>query len=73
MSIETAAGDREWLKGRRGLMAGLVVAGGARHVGVANFPLGLLRRAVALEIVPIACIQVEHHVFLGQDRLLELE
>jgi 2,5-diketo-D-gluconate reductase B len=43
----------------------------ARVVGVANFPLGLLRRAVEAEIAPIACLQVEHHVFLSQARLLE--
>ncbi|MBX9700564.1 MAG: aldo/keto reductase [Acetobacteraceae bacterium] len=43
----------------------------ARHVGVANFPAGMLRRAVETEIVPIACVQVEHHVFLSQRRLLD--
>jgi len=43
----------------------------ARAVGVANFPLGLLRQAVEAGIVPIACLQVEHHVYLGQQRLLD--
>ena len=43
----------------------------ARAAGVANFPLGLLRRAVDAAIVPIACLQVEHHVYLSQQRLLE--
>lgn len=43
----------------------------ARAVGVANFPPGLLRRAVEAGIAPIACLQVEHHVYLGQPRLLE--
>jgi 2,5-diketo-D-gluconate reductase B len=43
----------------------------ARAVGMANFPPGLLRRAVEVELVPIACLQVEHHVFLGQRRLLD--
>jgi 2,5-diketo-D-gluconate reductase B len=38
---------------------------------VANFPPGLLRRAVEMAIAPLACLQVEHHVFLGQQRLLE--
>lgn len=42
----------------------------ARAVGVANFPLGLLRRAVEAKIAPLACLQVEHHVFLDQSRLL---
>jgi 2,5-diketo-D-gluconate reductase B len=43
----------------------------ARAVGVANFPPGLLRRAVEAEIAPIACLQVEHHVFLSQRRLVD--
>ncbi len=51
--------------------AALREQGLARAVGVANFPLGLLRRAVAAEIVPIACLQVEHHVYLDQQRLLD--
>ncbi len=52
-------------------LARLREEGLARAVGVANFPLGLLRRAVEAEIAPIACLQVEHHVYLGQDRLLD--
>jgi 2,5-diketo-D-gluconate reductase B len=52
-------------------LARLREEGLARAVGVANFPLGLLRRAVEAEIAPIACLQVEHHVFLSQARLLE--
>jgi 2,5-diketo-D-gluconate reductase B len=52
-------------------LARLREEGLARAVGVANFPPGLLRQAVELDIVPIACLQVEHHVFLGQQRLLE--
>ncbi len=51
--------------------AGLLAAGRARAVGVANFPAGLLRRAVEAAIVPLACVQVEHHVYLDQRRLLE--
>lgn len=42
----------------------------ARAIGVANFPPGLLRRA--LELAPLACLQVEHHVYLGQQRLRAL-
>jgi 2,5-diketo-D-gluconate reductase B len=42
----------------------------ARHVGVSNFPAGMLERA--LEHAPLLCDQVEYHPFLGQDRLLEL-
>ncbi len=52
-------------------LARLREEGLARAVGVANFPLGLLRRAVEAEIAPIACLQVEHHVFLSQRRLLD--
>jgi 2,5-diketo-D-gluconate reductase B len=52
-------------------MARLREEGVARAVGVANFPPGLLRRAVEMAIAPLACLQVEHHVFLGQQRLLE--
>ena len=42
----------------------------ARHVGVSNFPAGMLERA--LEHAPLLCDQVEYHPFLGQDRLLKL-
>jgi 2,5-diketo-D-gluconate reductase B len=52
-------------------LARLREEGLARAVGVANFPPGLLRQAVELDIVPIACLQVEHHVYLGQQRLLD--
>jgi 2,5-diketo-D-gluconate reductase B len=42
----------------------------ARHVGVSNFPAGMLGRA--LEVAPLLCDQVEFHPFLRQERLLEL-
>jgi 2,5-diketo-D-gluconate reductase B len=42
----------------------------ARHVGVSNFPAGLLGRALAH--AQLLCDQVEYHPFLGQERLLEL-
>lgn len=51
-------------------LARLREEGVARAVGVANFPLGLLRQAVEAELAPIACLQVEHHVYLDQRRLL---
>lgn len=41
----------------------------ARAIGVCNFPPGLFRRALATG-APIACLQVEHHVYLSQERLL---
>src|SRR4051794_7663168 len=44
--------------------------GKARHVGVSNFPAGLLGRA--LEVAPLLCDQVEFHPFLDQARLLKL-
>jgi 2,5-diketo-D-gluconate reductase B len=44
----------------------------ARAVGVSNFPPGLLRRALDLDIVPLACLQVEHHVMLDQSKLLAI-
>ena len=50
-------------------LARLQADGLARHVGVANFPAGMMRRAVESGIVRLACVQVEHHVFLSQQRL----
>ena len=44
--------------------------GKARAIGVANFPLALLRRTVEELGVPVACNQVEYHVLLGQSALL---
>jgi 2,5-diketo-D-gluconate reductase B len=41
-----------------------------RHIGVSNFPAGLL--AQALELAPLFCNQVEYHPLLDQSRLLEL-
>jgi 2,5-diketo-D-gluconate reductase B len=44
--------------------------GKIRHLGVSNFPAGMLARA--LEIAPLLADQVEYHPFLAQDALLEL-
>jgi 2,5-diketo-D-gluconate reductase B len=44
--------------------------GRTKHIGVSNFPAGLLRQA--LELAPVACNQVEYHPFLDQSRLLDL-
>lgn len=44
--------------------------GRIRHLGVSNFPAGMLERA--LELAPILCDQVEYHPTLGQERLLAL-
>lgn len=45
--------------------------GKARHIGVANFPLGLLRRVVEELGAPLSAIQVEYHVLLDQQPLLD--
>ena len=44
--------------------------GHARAIGVSNFPVALLRRAVEEVGAPIACNQVEYHVLLGQGPVL---
>jgi 2,5-diketo-D-gluconate reductase B len=41
-----------------------------RHVGVSNFPAGMLSRA--LDVLPLFADQVEYHPFLAQDALLGL-
>ncbi|GGJ98120.1 aldo/keto reductase [Pseudomonas matsuisoli] len=52
-------------------LAALKEEGKARHIGVANFPLALLRQTVEeFGIVP-AALQVEYHVLLGQRALLD--
>ncbi|MGS1032932.1 aldo/keto reductase [Burkholderia glumae] len=45
--------------------------GYARNIGVANFPLPLLRQVVVEMGAPIAAHQVEYHVTLGQSKLLQ--
>ena len=45
-------------------------AGRVRHIGVSNFPAGLLDEA--LEHAPLICDQVEYHPYLGQPELLAL-
>jgi 2,5-diketo-D-gluconate reductase B len=44
--------------------------GGTRAIGVCNFNLSMLRRVVQDMRVPLASVQVEHHPFLAQSRLL---
>ena len=52
-------------------MVGLREAGKTKLIGVSNFPPALVRRALA--VVPdLACDQVEHHVYLGQQTLRAL-
>jgi 2,5-diketo-D-gluconate reductase B len=45
-------------------------AGRVRHLGVANFPSGLLREA--LEHAPLICNPVEYHPYLAQPQVLEV-
>ncbi len=45
--------------------------GKARAIGVSNFPVALLRRAVEEVQAPIACNQFEYHVLLGQSSLVD--
>lgn len=42
-----------------------------RAIGVSNFPVALMRRAVEELGAPIACNQVEYHVLLDQSRVLD--
>lgn len=44
--------------------------GRARAIGVANFPVALMRQAVEEIGAPIACNQVEYHVLHGQSAVL---
>lgn len=43
----------------------------ARHVGVSNFPAGMLEEAVARADGPLACNQCEYHPELDQSRVIE--
>ncbi|GLH32018.1 aldo/keto reductase [Pseudomonas sp. TWI672] len=45
--------------------------GKVRSIGVANFPLGLLRQVIETLGAPLAAIQVEYHVLLSQQPLLD--
>ena len=45
--------------------------GKARCIGVANFPLGLLRQVIEQLGAPLSAIQVEYHVLLDQKPLLD--
>ncbi len=51
-------------------MMRLRAEGRTRAIGVSNFPVALLRRAVEEIGAPIACNQVEYHVLLDQSAVL---
>jgi len=42
----------------------------ARHIGVSNFPVALLKRALEEIQAPLACNQFEYHVLLDQRKLV---
>ncbi len=52
------------------MLTGAMAAGKTRRIGVANFPLSLLRMAVEDLRAPIFCNQVEYHVLLDQTPIL---
>jgi 2,5-diketo-D-gluconate reductase B len=52
-----------------GALVGLRDDGLILHLGVSNFPAGLLREA--LTVAPVFADQVEFHPFLGQDELVD--
>ena len=58
------------LEGTLGALAGLRDEGLILHLGVSNFPAGMLREA--LGVAPIFADQVEFHPFLSQDALVKL-
>jgi 2,5-diketo-D-gluconate reductase B len=51
-------------------LAKLKEEGKARHIGVANFPLALLRQSVEEYGIALSAIQCEYHLLLGQRDLL---
>lgn len=46
-------------------------SGKARHIGVSNFPVALMRQAIEEMGFPIACNQVEYHALLNQKAVLD--
>lgn len=53
-----------------GAMADAHRDGLARSIGVSNFPVAWLERAVALSPVPLSVNQCEYHPYLNQDKVL---
>lgn len=52
-------------------LAELRTEGLTRHIGVSNFPVAWMERALGATDVPIFCNQVEYHVMLDQSPVLE--
>ena len=54
-----------------GALAQVKAAGKARHIGISNFPVALMREAVETHGAGVVCNQVEYHPFLDQRRLID--
>ncbi len=52
-------------------LARLREEGKARAIGVSNFPVALMKRAVEAFGAPLACNQIEYHVMLDQSAVLD--
>lgn len=52
-------------------LAEVKAAGKARHIGISNFPVMLMREAVETHGAGVVCNQVEYHPFLDQRRLID--
>ena len=54
-----------------GMLTRLQQEGLTRAIGVCNFPVALLKQAVESVGAPVAVNQIEYHVLLGQDAVLD--
>ncbi len=52
-------------------LAQVKAAGKAKHIGISNFPVALMREAVETHGAGVVCNQVEYHPFLDQRRLID--
>ncbi|WP_339512306.1 aldo/keto reductase [Pseudomonas sp. RL_15y_Pfl2_60] len=65
-------GGKDWsLEQSIETLVELQQSGKAKHIGVANFTLPMLRRAVDELGAPLAALQVEYHLMLDQQPLLD--
>lgn len=63
--------DQVSLEEQVGALADAKRRGLTRHIGVGNFPAGMLEKAVRIADEPLVTDQVEHHPYLDQTRLKE--
>ena len=52
-------------------LAEVKAAGKARHIGISNFPVALMREAVETHGAGVVCNQVEYHPFLDQHLVID--